>query len=189
MRAALRKVAGNAVACTAAAILALAAAGVAATAQQWPPSSLSTPSGPDISLEDYLKEVGPEARLVAPGAFVIDGIRMTCGRRPTVVYSKFDSWGGAYPGFLIWNPDMTESLSTTLKLYVYAHECGHQFVGRDEMAADCFAVKRGRRYGWLDDAGMDEICTFISRLKATAAHPPGPRRCEHMRQCYADAVR
>ena len=119
----------------------------------------------DISLEDYLKEVGPRAKLVPKGKLTIDGKRKMCGNRPTVMDPKFDSWGGAYPGFVILNPVRLKRLPSVVKFYVYAHECGHQFVGRDEDAADCFAVKRGRRYGWLDASGMAQICSFISQLK------------------------
>ena len=101
---------------------------------------------------------------------------------------NFQSWGGAYPGFVILNPDWLKDLATPVKLYVYAHECGHQYVGRDEEDADCFAVKRGRRYGWLKDEGMDAICTFISKLKGDSQHFAGAKRCEIMRRCYADAT-
>ena len=65
----------------------------------------------DISLEDYLAEVGPDAKLVAAGKLVIDGHRMRCGRRPTVMNPKFDSWGGAYPGFVILN---TKRMSSSI---------------------------------------------------------------------------
>jgi hypothetical protein len=40
--------------------------------------------------------------------------------------SNFDSWGGAFPGFLILNTKKIQGLSTQVK------ECGHQFVGADE---------------------------------------------------------
>ena len=142
----------------------------------------------DISLEDYLKEVGPRATLIPKGKLVIDGKRKYCGARPTVMDPKFDSWGGAYPGFVILNPNRLKSLPTAVKFYVYAHECGHQFVGRDEEAADCFAVKRGRRYGWLDVGGMAQICSFISKLKGDGDHDPGTLRCDKMKVCYADAA-
>ena len=142
----------------------------------------------DISLEDYLKEVGPRAKLVPKGKLTIDGKRKYCGNRPTVMDPKFDSWGGAYPGFVILNPTRLKGLPSVVKFYVYAHECGHQFVGRNEEAADCFAVKRGRRYGWLDDTGMAQICSFISKLKGTGDHDPGTIRCEKMRACYASAA-
>lgn len=153
-----------------------------------PAPQVPAQSGLDISLEDYLKEVGSRAKLVPKGKLVIDGKRKYCGTRPTVMDPQFDSWGGAYPGFLILNPERLKGLPTVVKFYVYAHECGHQFVGRDEEAADCFAVKRGRRYGWLDDSGMAQICTFISKLKGDGEHDPGTIRCEKMRACYREAA-
>ena len=76
-----------------------------------------------------------------------------------------------------------------MKFYVYYHECGHQFVGRSETGADCFSIQRGVRNGWLDAKGMDQICAFISQLKGDAVHPPGPKRCDLMRQCYAAALK
>ncbi len=145
-------------------------------------------SGLDISLEDYLEEVGSDATLVPKGKLVIDGRRLWCGRRPTVLNPKFDSWGGAYPGFVILNPDRLKGLPTPVKFYVYAHECGHQFVGRSEEAADCFAVKRGRRRGWLTADGLEDIRTFISKLKGDWDHAPGTVRCEKMRVCYRNAA-
>lgn len=142
----------------------------------------------ELPLEDYMKQAGPEVKLVEPGDLKIDGQSMTCGKRPTVIDPKFDSWGGAYEGYLILNPVRLEGLNTVIKLFVFSHECGHQFVGRDEEAADCFAIKRGRRYGWLDEGGLEEICTFISKLKGDWDHPAGPDRCEHMRACYDAAA-
>ena len=72
-----------------------------------------------------------------------------------------------------------------MKLYVYSHECGHQFEGPDETKADLFAIGRGVKRGWLDAVGMEEICTFISTVKGDSVHPPGPARCETMRRHYA----
>ncbi|MEC9369111.1 MAG: hypothetical protein VX871_10530 [Pseudomonadota bacterium] len=142
----------------------------------------------ELPLEDYMKSAGPEVKLIEPGELKIDGQSMTCGRRPTVMDPKFDSWGGAYEGYLILNPAKLQGLTTTIKLFVFSHECGHQFIGRDEEAADCFAIKRGRRYGWLDDGGLLEVCEFISKLKGDWDHPAGPKRCEHMRACYDAAA-
>ena len=142
----------------------------------------STTSGP--SLDDYLKEVGPDAKLIAHGALKIDGKSVNCGKRPTVLNPNFDSWGGAFPGFLILNTKKITGLSTQVKLYIYSHECGHQFIGADETKADLFAIRRGVKWGWLDAQGMEDICTFISQLKGDAVHPPGPQRCETMRKYY-----
>ena len=138
----------------------------------------------DLSLEDYLKEAGPDAKLVQAGKLKIDGQTMLCGRRPTVIDPNFASWGGAYPGYLILNPNKLDGLATVVKLFIYAHECGHQFIGRDEQAADCFAVKRGRRYGWLDEVGLGEVCAFMERLKGDWDHASGSNRCKKMRICY-----
>ena len=79
-------------------------------------------------------------------------------------------------------------LSSQVKLYIYSHECGHQFIGADETKADLFAIRRGVKYGWLDAQGIEDICTFISQLKGDAVHPPGPQRCEAMRKYYRQLV-
>jgi len=158
-----------------------------ALASEWPNREGSPARGP--SIEEYLEQSGPDAKVINHGALKIDGKTVNCGKRPTVLNPNFDSWGGAFPGFVILNTKKINGLSTAVKLYVYSHECGHQFIGADESAADCFAVRRGVRYGWLDAVGLEDICTFISTLKGDAVHPPGPVRCESMRQCYANAVK
>jgi hypothetical protein len=146
-------------------------------------------SGSDApTVEDYLKEVGPEAKLIPFDKFKIDGRSVVCGRRPVVLNSNFDSWGGAFPGFLILNTKKITGLTTPVKLYIYSHECGHQFVGADETKADLFAIRRGVKWGWLDAVGMEDICTFISTLKGDSVHPAGPKRCETMRNYYKQLI-
>ena len=156
-----------------------------AQAQEWVYEG-STTSGP--SLNEYLKSVGPDGTLIAHGALKIDGKAVNCGKRPTVLNPNFDSWGGAFPGFLILNNRKMSGLSSQVKLYIYSHECGHQFIGADETKADLFAIRRGVKYGWLDAQGLEDICTFISQLKGDAVHPPGPQRCEVMRKYYRQLV-
>jgi hypothetical protein len=151
-------------------------------AQEWSGNEGSTTSGQ--TLEQYLKEAGPDTTVVQHGALKIGGHSVTCGKRPTVMNSNFISWGGAFPGFLILNTKKIQGLSTQVKLYVYNHECGHQFVGASETKADLFAIRRGVKEGWLDAQGMDDICTFISHMKGDSVHPPGPERCETMRKYY-----
>jgi hypothetical protein len=154
--------------------------------QDWVGSEGSTVSGP--SIDEYLKEAGSDAKFVKQGELRIDGRLVTCGKRPTVLNPNFDSWGGAFPGFLILNTKKIKDLSTPVKLYVYSHECGHQFEGPDETKADLFAIRRGVRWGWLDAQGMEDICTFISTLKGDSVHPPGPQRCETMRKYYNQLI-
>ena len=99
---------------------------------------------------------------------------------------QLDDYGAAYPGFLILNPKLLSRVSTAVKMWIYAHECGHQFRGPDEETADCFAVQRGRRQGWLTPEGLEEVCKFIAPAKGDSMHFQGSHRCEVMRQCYAD---
>ena len=168
------------------AIAVCAAYPAAANAQQWAGKEGSTTSGP--SLDEYLKQIGPDASVVGHGQLKIDGKAVNCGKRPTVLNPNFDSWGGAFPGFLILNNKKISGLSTQVKLYVYSHECGHQFEGADETKADLFAIRRGVKWGWLDAQGLEDICVFIAQLKGDSVHPPGPQRCETMRSYYRKLI-
>lgn len=154
----------------------LAAAGIIAT------SASAGPPSPD----EYVNHVGGDAKIVPAGQLTLDNRRIYCGQRPTVLDSQLDDYGAAYPGFLILNPRLLARVSTPVKLWIHAHECGHQFRGPDEETADCFAVQRGRREGWLTTQGLEEVCKFISPAKSTSMHLSGSHRCEAMRQCYAD---
>lgn len=145
-------------------------------------------AGPDATPtpEEYVRNVGGDSLLLAPGQFKLDGRRQMCGQRPVVIDNTLDDYGAAYPGFLIMNPKLLARVSTPVKQWIFAHECGHQFRGPDEETADCFAVQRGRRQGWLTPDGLEEICTFISPAKGDSMHFSGSHRCESMRKCYAD---
>jgi hypothetical protein len=137
--------------------------------------------------EEYVHKVGGDARIVPAGSFTMDGQKVTCGRRPTVLNSRLNDYGAAYPTFLILNPKLLAKLkSTAVKLWVVAHECGHQFRGPDEAVADCFAVRRGRRQGWLTPQGLEEVCAFVGQAKGDSMHFAGAQRCQAMRMCYAD---
>jgi len=136
--------------------------------------------------EEYVSHVGGDATIVPAGTLKLDGQSMVCGQRPTVLDSQLDDYGAAYPGFLILNPKLLAKISTPVKMWIYSHECGHQFRGPDEETADCFAVQRGRRQGWLTGEGVEEICHFISPAKGDSMHFAGSNRCEYMRKCFAD---
>jgi hypothetical protein len=166
-------------------LVAICAVSPALAQEWWGQSEGSTVSGPTV--EEYLKEA-PGAKLIPFDKFKIDGKSAICGKRPVVLNSNFDSWGGAFPGFLIINTKKVNGLSTPVKLYIYSHECGHQFEGPDETKADLFAIRRGVKWGWLDAVGMEDICAFISTLKGDAVHPPGPQRCETMRKYYNELI-
>ncbi len=140
--------------------------------------------------EEYAERVGGEAVVLAAGQFQIDGRTMQCGTRRVVVDNSLDDYAAAYPGFLIVNTHHLARVSKPVSRWIFAHECGHQFRGPDEETADCFAVQRGRREGWLDEAGLAQICAFISPVRGDSMHFAGPHRSEAMRACFADpAVR
>jgi hypothetical protein len=145
-------------------------------------ASAEGPPTPD----EYIAHVGGDAKLIASGQLTLDKRKVYCGQRPTVLDPQLDDYGAAYPGFLILNPSLLGRVSTPVKLWIFSHECGHQFRGPDEETADCFAVQRGRREGWLTPEGLDEVCSFMSPAKGTMMHFAGPHRCEAMRKCYAD---
>ena len=136
--------------------------------------------------EEYVAHVGGNAQIIAVGKLKLDGWKQVCGQRPTVLDTNLDDYGAAYPGFLILNPKLLNKVSTPVKLWIYAHECGHQFRGPDEETADCFAVQRGRRQKWLTTEGLEEVCRFIAPAKGDSMHFSGSHRCEAMRKCYVD---
>ena len=135
------------------------------------------------TVTEYAAHVG-NARIVPAGQLKLDGHRLICGRRPTVLDPSLDDYGAAYPGFLILNPRLISQVPTPVKLWIFSHECGHQFRGPSEELADCFAVQRGRRQRWLTTDGLNEICKFIRPAKGSVMHFAGPRRCAAMRQCF-----
>ncbi|HFB2048106.1 MAG: hypothetical protein HRT83_03170 [Hyphomicrobiaceae bacterium] len=137
-----------------------------------------------LKVTEYAAHVG-NAIIIPAGQLVLDGHRLTCGRRPTVLDPTLDDYGAAFPGFVILNPTLITQVSTPVKLWIYSHECGHQFRGPSEELADCFAVQRGRRQRWLTSDGIDQICQFIKPAAGSTMHYTGPERCSIMRKCYA----
>lgn len=83
-----------------------------------------------------------------PGTYSIDGFPVNCGHTITIVTPMIPDIAMAQPGRIMLNP-MLAAYPTGVKLFVYAHECAHQFVGANEPAADAWAIKLGRAQGWL----------------------------------------
>jgi len=140
-----------------------------------------------VMLASQAPVAAPEGKVLAPGKLTLAGRDMRCGRTPTLISHSFWDYGGAKKGMIILNPTKLEGLSGAVRLYVYAHECGHQKYGARETRADCYAVERGRRDGWLNSAGMNEICAFLEGYPGDWVHPPGPKRCQIMTKCYGKA--
>ena len=140
-----------------------------------------------VTLISHAPEAAPEGKVLAPGKLKIAGRMMSCGRTRTLISRSFWDYGGAKKGMIILNPAKLEGLSEAVRLFVYAHECGHQIFGARETRADCYAVERGKREAWLNRAGMNEICSFLVPHPGDWVHPPGPQRCEIMTKCFDKA--
>jgi len=137
---------------------------------------------PDLSPDAYIASHG--GMLVPADRLEIDGRRMTCERRPTVLDPELNDFGSALPGFVILNPQLFGSLATPVKLWIYSHECAHQTVDKDEVKADCVAVQRGRREGWLAVSGLEQVCEFMRPARGDYSHFTGTQRCALMQQCF-----
>jgi len=125
------------------------------------------------------------ATIIEPGKLVVDGETFRCAHYPTVLNPAFPEYGAAYFGFILLNPERFATLPRSLQRFAFAHECGHQYVGYSEVAADCYSVRRGLADKWLDATSLEEICAFFTKSKGTAFHLPGPQRCAAIRACYS----
>jgi hypothetical protein len=138
--------------------------------------------GPDLSAEAYLAWSG--GKLIDAGRTEIDGRRMPCGSSPTILDFHLSDFGASGRGFIVLNPNLFVGLPVPVKLWVFSHECAHQTVGADEGKADCVAVQRGRREGWLTEGGFRQVCDFMKPTRGDSSHFSGPQRCELMQRCF-----
>ncbi len=124
------------------------------------------------------------AQIYPPGQFAIDGYPVVCGGLPTVVTANFPDAGMNNGQAIFLNPLVFARLPTVLKLYIYAHECGHSVVGHDEMGADCWAIRTGRDQGWFPPQAFAWLMQFFNGNMGSLRHPPGAVRVQAMFQCY-----
>jgi hypothetical protein len=116
------------------------------------------------------------------------GRNIACGKAEIMIDRDLPSEGGAGDDFLILNPDMLNQQPSTVRLFVFSHECGHLTVGDSELDADCWAVGRGVREGWLDRKGLRQVCASFEGAPETDTHPSAARRCANLDRCYAAAL-
>lgn len=128
------------------------------------------------------------AQRPAGGAIELAGRTVRCANVDVVIDRRLPSEGAAAPGVLILNPGMLNEQPATVRLFVFHHECGHHHVGDSELKADCWAVERGVRDGWLNPRGLKEVCASFEDAPETSSHPSGRRRCRNLDQCYATAL-
>jgi hypothetical protein len=115
------------------------------------------------------------------------GRKMSCGKADIMIDRELPSEGGAGDTVLILNPNMLNQQPPTVRLFVFTHECGHLSIGDSELDADCFAVNRGVRDGWLDRQGLAQVCDSFEGAPETDTHPSAKRRCKNLDRCFTKA--
>jgi hypothetical protein len=113
---------------------------------------------------------------------IVGGVPVSCGGAIAVV-APINDIAQAAPGQILLNP-MLFNLPPVVQVFVYAHECGHQVVGSNETAADCWAIKVGRNQGWLSRPAVGMIQQYFGDSPGDWTHEPGPYRIARMVQCF-----
>ncbi len=128
---------------------------------------------------------GQPPMVVPPGEFTISGVPVSCGSLPTVIDMNLPDTAMFNGSAILVNPSRVVGWPTPLKMWAYAHECGHFYQGVNEMAADCWAIKTGRNQGWFPPAAFNSIIALFQSNPGDLHHPPGVVRIENMRACYS----
>lgn len=138
-------------------------------------------------LTAFLATASAGERLVGRSV-TLAGRKVTCNKADIYVDNDLPSEGGAGDTVLILNPDMLNQQPPTVRLFVFNHECGHLTVGDSELDADCYAVGKGVREGWLDRRGLNEVCDSFEGAPETDSHPSAKRRCANLDRCFTKAA-
>jgi hypothetical protein len=134
-------------------------------------------------------EAASPVSLQRDGSVEIAGRKLRCARVRNTLDPRLPNLGISIPArrLLIINPALLQRYSDTVRLFVFHHECGHHHVGGSELSADCWAVERGVREGWLAKPGLTEVCKSFGGVPATPTHPSAARRCSNLERCFASA--
>jgi len=132
----------------------------------------------------------PPISLQADGSIQMAARKLRCGDVRNVLDRRLLNLGISMPDakLLVLNPTLMARQPDVVRLFVFHHECGHHHVGASEFGADCWAVQRGVRDGWLNRASLAPICTSFGNGPASATHPSGARRCSNLYRCFAAAA-
>jgi hypothetical protein len=124
------------------------------------------------------------AQTFPPGTFKIDGIPVFCSNTFTVYRNMNDVGMNDGQGHIYINPMVLASQPTVLKLFWYAHECGHTMVGSSETGADCWAIKTGKAQGWFPPEAFKTLEEAFANNPGDWTHLPGPARVAAIEKCY-----
>lgn len=122
-------------------------------------------------------------KLVGAGRLVIAGRRLSCGNTQTLL-RDFEGFAVSSTVIML-NMQALNPLPRQVQWLIYYHECGHILLGPSETSADCYAVKRARREGWLNEQGLEDICAVFNIAGHGPVHPDPEERCNQLRQCFA----
>lgn len=131
-----------------------------------------------------------QAQSFPPGTFSIGGIPVACGPVWTVLQSGLGDAAkaippmGGLPPQIVIDPTIVGTMPQSVKLFFYAHECGHHVVGSNENAADCWAAKIGRQQGWFTAADMQYLVQIFQWNPGDWTHAPGPARLNNIWACF-----
>ncbi|HSD91504.1 MAG TPA: hypothetical protein VLB11_00565 [Methyloceanibacter sp.] len=124
-----------------------------------------------------------QGKLVAPGRLVVAGRRLSCGATATLI-RDFEGFAVSSTVIML-NMQALKELPRSVQWLIYYHECGHILYGPSETSADCYAIRRARREGWLSLQALEDICAVFNIAGHGPAHPDPEARCEQLRQCFA----
>lgn len=124
--------------------------------------------------------------VVPPGMLTLDGFTAQCGAAPTfLVGNELNDLAKANSTGIYLNIMALSGLPSGVKLFVYAHECGHYLYGPNENTADQFGIQIGKIQGWISPATLSQICGTVIMSPGDWTHLPGPARCSNMIGYYA----
>lgn len=121
--------------------------------------------------------------------FSLDGRLANCGaysiyldeNLPEVAIARYNG----YEGYIILNPLRMANMPTELKLFIFAHECGHLVLRGSEADADCWAVRLGRDQGWFVGENFKYLVDDLANSPGDFTHAPGPERLRHIADCFS----
>ena len=137
-----------------------------------------TATGPDFDAEAI-----EQGKLVAPGRLVVAGRKLSCGATATLI-RDFEGFAVSSTVIML-NMQALKELPRPVQWLIYYHECGHILHGPSESAADCYAVRRARREGWLNRQTLDDICAVFNIAGHGPVHSDPEARCNQLRQCFS----
>ena len=89
-------------------------------------------------------------------------------------------------GHILMNPKWFAEAPPLLQYWRYGHECGHFMAGKDEAAADCWAVKYGEKQGWFSVEDFPKLKLIFASEKLDTDHTPSKQRVDTMERCFVN---